>query len=167
MRKAVAVTAKSKSQAALWIRERIAPLLEDQDAAGGRNLDLLRLPMASLSLSPQIRKDWGGKIVKQYGGIALFIEALDRTNFLGILDREASDEEFACVVLLKNAWLGWPPPQRLAKGPLSAEQIIAEAAKTVRKSRIQHGRPHYIRKLQASARYPDMYPEIEMTVRRH
>ncbi|MGB8297963.1 MAG: hypothetical protein WCG85_21275 [Polyangia bacterium] len=69
----------------------------------------------------------------------LFVEAVDRTNFLGLIDRQATDQEMAC--LLHILGLAEILPAQM-KPTLRA--TLKQTVDALRKARHDHGRPAII-----------------------
>jgi len=100
-----------------WVRTKIAPLLEDS-----------REHVWSLRKRPGTR-------------LTELVFALDKLNFMGVgNDREATDEEFACLAILKGIDLPWREGKPIAVG-----ELINEVKKSVRKARREYGWPPVLR----------------------
>ena len=122
MQTAVEKSAGRDSDFAAWVKTNVEPLLESDR-------------YSLMGWAFQVRKEPGSLVTD-------VVKAIDRTNFLGLIDRPAKDDELAAVLLL----MGLPPP--VVKGKrVSAGEVIALIAKTVHKARIKHGRPHHLREM--------------------
>ncbi len=72
--------------------------------------------------------------------LTVFVEALDRTNFLAVIDRPATDKEFAALFLA----LGEAPDLTRAQLAISMRVAFKQIVDAIAKNRRENGRPAFI-----------------------